>query len=457
MRILNMMEKSKVVLVLLIVLFFISNSFAGPDFEKSEFASRRAKFMEKTPNGIAVILGASSPETSRQFFQSNVFYYFTGVEIPDAALVIDGINKESTLFFTIDERTAQGEGISLELVKNPQQETGIEKVLPINQLSRILSNLSLQTNNFYTMFKPGEQPRDNTNEIFRALQNTMTMNIWDGRLTRELQFVKNLKEKYPNVNVFDCSPLVWDLRKIKSKAEIDCIRKAAQIGVIAHKALIKATKPGVSENELAAIFEFTCKINGAQEQAYEVILMSGQNHAFGHYHKHDRILVNKDFVILDAGPDYKYYNADISTTFPARGKFSPRQKEIYEIGLGIRETCLNNYKPGTTLKAVGEKVKQYLIQQGFDSNERRFRGKIRYGGYNHSIGMATHDPMGTWNGPDEVLQPGFVFACDINMPYVDEELGIRIEDTVVITETGYENLSDGLPRTVAEIEEFMKK
>ena len=92
-----------------------------------------------------------------------------------------------------------------------------------------------------------------------------------------------------------------------------------------------------------------------------------------------------------------------------------------------------------------------------DPEERRFRGLIRYGGYNHSIGMATHDPMGSFGGPDEKLQPGFVFACDINMPYADQEMGIRIEDTVVITEDGYENLSQGLPRSLKEIEAFMKK
>ena len=442
----------------IILLFLIIQPLiAGSWFEKSEHAARRIKFMENTSDGVTIILGATTPVSDKQFLQNSDFFYFTGVEIPNAILVMDGMRKESILFFSITEREAQGEGISLELVQKPEEVTGIERILPIERLSSTLSRLSLQTDVFYTMFRPEELSRENTNEKFRALQNTMTMNMWDGRLTRELQFVKQLKEKFPHITVKDCSPQVWDLRKIKSPAEIELLRQAGQIGVKAHIAVMKATRPGVSEKELAALFEYVCKKEKAQELAFYVILMSGPNHAFGHYHRHDRILANGDFIILDAGPEYGYYNADISSTFPANGKFTPEQKKIYEMSYGIRKTCLDNYRPGITFKDVGEKVKEFLIKNGYDPENRKFRGLIRYGGYNHSIGLATHDPMGTFAGPDEVLRPGFVFACDINIPYPDQEMGIRLEDTVVITENGYENLSRGIPRALAEIEALMKK
>ena len=442
---------------ILLVFILAQHSHAGSWFEKSEYAARRAKFMEHIPDGVAIILGATTPASDRRFFQGSDFFYFSGVEIPNAVLIMDGMRKESTLFFSISERDALSEGISLDLVRNPAEVTGIERISPIDRLPSTLSRLSLQTDVFYTMFRSEELSRENTNEKFRALQRTMTMNMWDGRLTRELQFVKRLKEKFPHITVKDCSPLFWDLRKIKSPAEIELLRKAGQIGVKAHIAVMKATRPGTSEQELAALFEYVCKKEMAQELAFYVILMSGPNHAFGHYHKHDRVLKNGDFIILDAGPEYGYYNADISSTFPANGKFSAKQKKIYEMSYGIRKTCLDNYKPGITFKDVGEKVKQFLIQEGYDPEDRKFRGLIRYGGYNHSIGLATHDPMGTFAGPDEVLRPGFVFACDINIPYPDQEMGIRLEDTVVITEKGYENLSQGIPRTVAEIEALMKK
>ena len=442
---------------IMLVFFLTQHCYAKSWFDKAEYAARRTKFMEQIPDGVAVILGATTPASDRQFFQGSDFFYFTGLEIPNAVLIMDGMRKASSLFFSLSESEAQGEGISLELVRNPAVVTGIERVFPIEQLSSTLSMLSLQTDVFYTMFRPEELSRENTNEKFRVLQTTMTMNMWDGRLTTELQFVKRLKEKFPHITVKDCSPLFWDLRKIKSPAEIELIRKAGQIGVKAHIAVMKTTRPGTSEQELAALFEYVCKKEMAQELAFYVILMSGPNHAFGHYHKHDRILKNGDFVILDAGPEYGYYNADISSTFPANGKFSEKQKKIYEMAYGIRRTCLDNYRPGITFKDVGEKVKQFLIENGYDPKDPNFRGLIRYGGDNHSIGLATHDPLGTFAGPEEILRQGFVFACDINIPYPDQEMGIRLEDTVVITENGYENLSQGIPRSVAEIEALMKK
>jgi len=195
---------------------------------------------------------------------------------------------------------------------------------------------------------------------------------------------------------------------------------------------------------------------GAQDLAYSTIIMSGKNHRYGHYHEHDRVLADGDFVILDAAPDYANYHVDISTTFPASGKFSPRQKELYEAALAVHGVAMENYRPGVTFKEIGLKVDALLKARKLEHLTQDFRGIIRLGGYNHSIGLATHDVMGTFAGADEVLQPGFVFACDIQLFRFDEEIGIRIEDTVAITASGYENLSAGLPRTVAEIEALMK-
>lgn len=452
-----MKKKISAYAAFLVVLLFGYSTVSGSYFDKKEYASRRGKFMAKIPDGAAVFLGASKPPNSRKFRQNNDLIYFCGVEIPGAVLVIDGIKKESTLFFTISEKEADGEGISLELVRNPGEITGIKNVLPFERFSVFLSRLSLQTRVFYTMFRPGELMRDNTNEKFRALQNTMTLNMWDGRLTRELQFIKQLKDKFPQVEVRDCSPLVWDLRKIKSSAEIELMRLAGKAGVKAHMALIQSTQPGISENELASLFEFVCRKEGAQDLAFETILMSGKNHAYGHYHKHDRVLKDGDFIILDAGPDYDYYDIDISTSFPAGGKFTARQKELYELAFLMRKTCQAHYRPGITFKAIGEKVKQVLIENGKDIENRWVKGVIRYGGYNHSVGLATHDPMGTFPGNEYMLSPGFVFACDIQVIHPEEEIGIRLEDTIAITEKGYINLSDGLPRTIEEIETLMSK
>jgi len=439
------------------LLMAVPTALTAGVFEKAEYAARRLKLMEKIPDGAAVFLGASTPAGDWEFRQGHDFVYLSGVEIPEAFLIIDGTRRESVLFFTIDEKSADGEGIPLDLVRKPQEYTGIEKVLPVDQFGPYLIALGLRTRVLYTMFKPEELGPENANEKFSVLQQTMTLNPWDGRPSRELQFVRQLRDKCPAADVRDCSALVWDLRKIKSTAEIEVMRRAGRIGVEAHNALIQSTRPGVAESALAAVFEFVSSLCGARGLAYNSILMSGKNHAYGHYHKYDRVLNSKDFVILDAGPDVDDYHVDISTSFPASGKFTPRQRELYEAALAVLNVCQDNYRPGVTFRQIGAKVEALIRDKGLTRFTPDFRGIVRYGGYNHAIGLATHDVMGTFGGPDEVLAPGFVFACDIQLFRIDEEIGIRIEDTIVITEKGFENLSAGVPRTVREIESLMKK
>jgi Xaa-Pro aminopeptidase len=426
-------------------------------FDKPEYAARRSRLMAQLGEGAAVFLGAATPSSDVAFRQGHDFFYMSGVEIPDAILVVDGMRKESVLFFTMTESDADGLAIPLELVRTPAAYTGIERVLPIEQFDGFLARLANRNRPLYTMFKPEEIGPENSNEKFNALQQSMTLNRWDGRLTRELQFVKQVRERFPQVDLRDSSPLVWNQRKLKSPAELAIMRQVARIGVQAHNALIQSTRPGIAEKALAAVFEFVSAQEGARGLAYYTIIMSGKNHAYGHYHAHDRVLAEGDFVILDAAPDYGNYHVDISTTFPASGKFSPRQRELYEVALAVREVALANYRPGTTFGEVGQKVDAMLKTKGLDGYAGDFDGIVRLGGYNHSIGLATHDVMGSFAGADEVLQPGFVFACDIQLYRVDEQIGIRIEDTVVITDTGYEVLSVGVPRTVAEIEALMKK
>ena len=428
----------------------------GGLIENSEYAARRARLMDEIPDGVAIIPGATSRLADYQFFQSNDFLYFSGVEAPNAWLVVDGVNRVSTLFLTLDEHDARGEGIPPELALDPATYTGIEQALPVEELDAFLADLARQVGVFCLSQRPEELHRMNTNEVFGAFRRTVMENPMDGRLTRELQLVERLQELYSGVELRDCFRTIQVLRKVKSPAEVALVREAARAGVEGHLEFMRSTEVGMPERALAALFEFVAKREGAQELAYETIIMAGDHHPWGHYHRHDRTLQDGDFIILDAGPDYAYYNADISTSFPANGKFTPEQRELYELGLGLRQVCLDNYRAGTTFSAVGEKVREWLIANGYDATERRFRGLIRWGCYNHPIGLATHDVMASMTGPDEPLEPGFVFACDINMPQT-ETLGIRIEDTVVITEDGYENLSAGLPRTVEEIEALMRE
>jgi len=317
-------------------------------FDKAEYAARRAKFMEKIPDGVAVILGAQLPTSYHHYYQNNDFLYLSGVEIPNAVLVIDGVNKKTLLLFTADERSLRNEGLSTDILKDPAGVTGVDSVLPIEELTNFLARLPGQTKIIYTPFKPEELMRECSLEKFRTLQRQMILNPWDGRQTREGQFVNLLRQKFPAVEVRDCSPQIWELRMIKTPAEIALLRKAARIGVKAHTEIMKACRAGMYEYELSAVINYVFEKEGAQESAYGVIISSGENHPYLHYAKHDRLLNDGDFLVVDAGPDLDFYDIDITTSFPANGRFTPRQKEVYEAALAVHENSMKVYRPGLT-------------------------------------------------------------------------------------------------------------
>ncbi len=262
----------------------------------------------------------------------------------------------------------------------------------------------------YTPFSSEERIAENSGEKFRAIQRSMTQNEWDGRLSREMQFVQKLNEKFPDIKVENCSPDIWRLRKIKSAAEVDIMREAARVGVKAHKAVMAASRPGVDEKKLAALFEYTCMSDIAQGLSFNTIIMSAEHHAYGHYAQYDRKLEDGDFIILDGGPDVNYYDADISTSFPANGHFTETQREIYEFAYDIREICLKIYRPGITLADVGLEIKKMLMAKGYDIDDPKYKGYFRNGGFNHSIGMAVHDKL------DEFSSERDPFRLDLFLP-----------------------------------------
>ena len=442
---------AKIIVFMIFTLVASSGLRAALLFDKSEYAVRRQKFMEKIPDGMAVIFGAQPIGSYYPYFQNNDFLYLTGVEITNAILIVDGIRKTSMLFFTISETAARNEGISVDLVKNAREVTGIERILPYENFTTMFTAMAGRTKVLYTPFYPEELAREASREKFGTLQRNQMLNFWDQRSTREMQFVKLLKEKFPMAEVRDCSNLIWELRAIKSPAEIELMRKAGRIGVKAHTELMRATRPGMYEYELAAVFEFINKKEGAQELAYGIIISSGENHPYVHYYKNDRLLKDGDFIVCDAGPDLNYYDIDITTSFPANGKFTPRQKEVYEAALAVHEASMKVYRPDLTAEQCRKEVDEILTKQGFDLSKDYF--KQMRGGFGHYVGMATHDVT----GGHQVLKPGMVFANEPLVIYAAENLGVRVEDTILITETGCENLTAGIPRTVKDIEELMKK
>ncbi len=431
--------------------------YAGQQFEKEEYAARRNRLMAEIPDGIAVILGARNVTGYHEFFQNNDFMYFCGVEVPNAVLIIDGVAKESLLFFDLTERGAKGENLDMQLVENPAAFTGVERYYPMERFSDTLARLAERREIIYTSFKPEELVRECTNEKFNTLRKDMLLDEWDGRLTRELQFVQHLKQRFPQAAVKDCSRMIWGLRMLKSPAEVVILRKAGRIGVQAITEMMKTTRPGLYEYEIAALYEYVCRRQNVSDLAYMIIISSEENHPYLHYHKHNRLLGDGDFLVVDAGPDLGHYDVDISISYPANGKFSARQKEIYTACYEMEKACISLYKPGITSAEVHAQVMEILRDKGFDLETDIFKIILRGngGGCSHYVGMAVHDVGG---GPRGVpLKPGMVFACDILAVFPEENLGVRVEDTVLITENGCENLTAGIPRSVEEIESCMRQ
>jgi Xaa-Pro aminopeptidase len=443
------LRRSLIVLSLTAALVSPALAAEGMKFDKSEYAARRAKLMDKIADGTAVLFGATTIASYYPYAQANDFLYLTGVEMPNAALMMDGRSRTSTLFLTTTEAAVLAEGLDPALAKDPKAFTGIERVLPAESLSPMIA-MAAGRSPIYAPFSPEELYREASLEKQSAFLRSATLNPWDGRLTREMQFVRVLNERFPQVDVRNLSPLIWDLRTIKSPAEIALLRKAAAIGVKAHIEILKAARPGMREYELSGVLNYVCEREGAQESAYGVIISSGPNHPFVHYAKHDRLLRDGDLLVVDAGPDLDYYDIDITTTFPAGASFTPRQKEIYEACLAVHEASLSVYRPGLTALQCRQEVDEILKKKGFDLSRDYFQ-RMR-GGFGHYVGMATHDVGG---GP-QTLKPGMVFANEPLFILAAEEIGVRVEDTVLITETGCENLTAGIPRSVAEIEAAKK-
>ncbi len=428
-------------------LTFFAMSLAGSalagvlPFETSEYAARRARLMARIPDGIAVLWGsAAGPQT-------NELIYFCGVKIPRTILIVDGVRKESLLFYTTTDNFLRGENMSVDLARDPRTATGVERYYPAAQFSAVLGRLAAQARVIYTPFRAEDAARD-----------ASSLNEWDGRLSRELQFVKLLRERFPRVEVRDLNEIVWEIRRIKTPAEVEVLRKAGRIGVQAMIEVMKSARPGQYEYEISSLFEYVCKRAGCRNLAFDVIISSAENHSYLHYAQHNRKLADGDFLVVDAGPKFEDYDVDITISFPINGKFSPRQREIYAACLEVSQACLSLYKTGVSGYEVGEKVRGLLQKKGYDLSKDAF-AQLRFfkeGGLTHYVGLATHDAGGRDLDYGAPLRPGQVFASDVFAVFGAENLGVRVENTVLVTETGCENLTPGLPREVAEIEALMK-
>jgi Xaa-Pro aminopeptidase len=423
------------------LLIFQATLYAGED--QSFFADRRNALMKKIEGSIAVLQGAPSPRAYTSFRQDNNFYYLTGVEIPNALLILDGSRQSSILFLPLQsEKAKQWEGPHLGPGPDACRETGIDEVLEVSQFQKELEKRLRDSGVVYTPLSPYEvaaTSRDRAMVHDRIRQN----DSWDGRISREAAFKDKLRESLgKSFRVMDLSPILDEMRRVKDSQEIDRLREASRIGAFGLKEAIRYAKPGMVEYQIAALAKFLFVWQGASGEAFSAIAGSGPNSCIIHYDQNDRKMASGDVVLLDFGADFRYYESDITRTFPVSGKFSKEQAAVYQVVLDAQKAAIEAVRPGATFDMLERAAHRVLQQAGY--------GKPMPHSIGHYIGMSTHDV-----GKPAPFQAGVALAVEPGVYLPDKNMGIRIEDTVLVTQNGCEILSDGVPKEIADIEKLM--
>ena len=415
---------------------------AGAPEDNSFFAARRKALMEKLEGSVAVLQGAPETRAYIPFRQDNNFYYLTGVEAPDALLLIDGTQHRSILFLPPrNEELERWEGARLYPGPEARKQTGIEEVLQLSQFGEELEKRRSTLRDLYTPLTPSETAAVSRDRVFKY-EEARKSNPWDGRISREEAFSKSLQSKSGSANVRDLSPILDEMRRVKDSLEIERLRVAGSIGAAGLKAAIQSAAPGMYEYQVASVAEFVFLMNGALGYSFFPIVGSGPNSCIVHYSGNQRKMESGDIVVMDFGADYQYYASDITRTFPASGKFTEEQKNIYQVVLESQKAALGRIRPGATFRELGDVVREVLDRYAY--------ARFLTHSVSHYIGMATHDV-----GKSKPFEPGVVITIEPGVYMPEKKLGIRIEDTVLVTKDGCEVLTKDVPKEIAQIEKLM--
>ncbi|HEY8311465.1 MAG TPA: Xaa-Pro peptidase family protein [Gemmatimonadaceae bacterium] len=436
----------------------------GRLFPTSEFAGRRALVMKSIGDGVAIIQGTTERPGEQPLRQSNEFYYLTGVVEPRAILVIDGRTKRSTLYLspTNDRREQSMFGPSLIPGDSAEKDTGIESVEPRDNFAAMLAQIGTGHRAIFTPFHPevlgSASPADPA-----TLARATKTDPWDGRESREEAFREKMKAVTPASEFRDLDVIVDSLRSVKSAREIEIIHQATRIAGLGIMEAMRDAKPGMREYELQADAEFVFKKYGSYGPAYFALIATGKNTYYTHYHKDTAILADGDLVQFDYAPDYDYYSSDVTRIFPANGKFTPRQREMYTIYLRLYQALMTSIAPYQTPDAIAKNavVKMEAIIGNYKFSDPSIKAAANsfvdlyrlkpVRALGHTVGMSVHDVP--YAGA--TLQPGEIFTIEPEMRIPDEHLGFRLEDMLLITKSGYVNMSGFVPVEVADIERLM--
>lgn len=423
--------------------------------DKELFIENRQKFTNHLkPKSLAIFTSQDVYPTSADghlpFKQHSDIIYLSGADQEESILVLfpDAHKEElkEVLFLKeTNDLIAVWEG-----AKYSKEEafeiSGIKTVYWLSEFERVFNEMAVNAERIYV----------NGNEHLRAHVETEL---------RQDRMTKWLKEHYPAHEFERSQPILHRVRGTKSEKEIAVMRKAAEVTVKGYERVLKFMKPGVWEYELEAEFMHEFLMNRSRGFAYTPIIAAGNNANVLHYIENNDQCSDGDLVLFDVGAEYANYTCDVTRCFPVNGKFTERQKEIYNAVLRVHDGAIAILRPGIMLddyhKKVGELMTVELLglglltQEEVDNEDPTWPAYKKYfmHGTSHYIGLDVHD-YGLWTVP---VEEGMVFTVEPGIYLPEEGIGIRIEDDIVITKGGHENLTRAIPKTVEEIEAFMAK
>lgn len=408
------------------------------------FTRNRNNLLESIKDNSMLILFAGeapqkSADESYSFTPNRNFYYLTGINREKMILMITKIKGKvnQTLFIEEADPVLEkwiGKRMTIEEAK---EASGIESIQFLGDFEDTVARLMLTYN-------------------LKRLYLDLEKRGWSSMPTVANIFAKDIIEKYPELNIKNIYQEICSLRLIKTEEELDEIKKAIDITHEGIKSLMTNAKPGMMEYEIEANFDYVLKCSGVTDYAFHTIAASGVNATVLHYSQNNTKTKEGDLILFDLGAQWNYYNADITRTFPLNGKFTERQKQIYNIVLKAMEDTMAVVKPGVLFSKLNETTRASLADSlkniGLIKEDSEL-SKYYFHGVSHYLGLDTHDV-----GSREVeLKPGMVLTIEPGLYIEEEKIGIRIEDDVVVTENGYENLSKDIIKSVEDVEAFMNR
>ena len=413
--------------IVCLLLGTIAPAFCATGIPQAEYKQRRAALRKAVPDSLIILFGATEKDHGdlrSPFFQEANFYYLTGWAEPGAIVVI--APEEEMLF--VPKRDAEQEKWT-----GPKTAPGDPNAITATGFDRVAASESFESH------------------VPRWLESAKRVYT----LTRQPS-AEMLRKLLPLREVADISNQIARLRMVKSEAEIAMVQYSTDVGIQAHKAAWRAIKPGVPEYQIASVMSYVYQGNGCERHAYAPIVGSGINAATLHYSKNRRTMDRGDLILMDVGPECSMYATDITRTVPVDGKFTPRQREIYQIVLGAQKAAIAAIKPGvmlgnrTTKSGLHKIAADYIDSHGKDKNGESL-GKYFTHSLGHHVGLDVHDAF----DPTLPLAAGMIITIEPGIYILEENIGVRIEDMVLVTENGAKLLSSGLPREADEIERAM--